>query len=373
MKLTKKIDRSTRGQNARELWQKIMHFEKPDRIPLFNIESIHNAIPRWHTEGLPIHMDVEDYLGLDHIEWIPISFWPIPGFVPRTLKEDSDYRIEIDELGIKKKVLKKNPSLVYSYLEHPVKSRDDWEKMKERFNPHDIRRYPISWGNELVRYYNTADHPIGLLIHPFFFRLGLYSMGLTKFLMSFYDDPDLIHDMFSFWADFTVELTREVLERVKLDFVSIAEDIAYKSAPHVSPEMYKQFWLPYQRKVIELIKSSGVEVLSFWSSGNIKPLIPLLLEAGFNCFWPLENMAGMNAVDMRKKYGKKVLLVGNIAKEALIKGKEAIKKEVYSKVPYLMEAGGYIPAVDDEMPQEVPFQNYVYYIELLKELSIKLG
>ncbi len=83
-------------------------------------------------------------------------------------------------------------------------------------------------------------------------------------------------------------------------------------------------------------------------------------------------MAGMNAVEMRKKYGKEVLLVGNIAKEVLIKGKEAIKKEVYSKVPYLMEAGGYIPSVDDEMPIEVPFQNYVYYIELLKKLSIKL-
>ncbi len=367
-----RIDRSTSGQNVRELWQNIMHFKKPDRIPLINIESMREAIPRWHIEGLPPAMDVRDYLGLDHIEWVPISFLPIPTFVRRILKEDSNYRIEVDDLGIKKKVLKKNPGLVYNYLEHPVKDRNDWEKMKERFDPHDIRRYPMSWGDELVQYYNTADHPIGLLIHPFFFRIGLYSMGLIKFLTTFYDNPELIHDMFSFWADFTIELTREILGRVNLDFVSIAEDMAYKSAPHVSPEMYKQFWLPHQRRVIEFIKSSDVEVLSFWNSGNIQPLIPLLLEAGFNCFWPFEDMAGMNAVDMRRKYGKKVLLVGNIAKEALIKGKEAIEKEVYSKVPYLMEAGGYIPAVDDEMPPEVPFQNYVYYIELLKKLSIKL-
>jgi len=49
-------------------------------------------------------------------------------------------------------------------------------------------------------------------------------------------------------------------------------------------------------------------------------------------------------------------------------GKSADKKRVDTRVLPLLETGGYIPTVDDMTPPEVPFENYVYYIELLKEV-----
>jgi chromosomal replication initiation ATPase DnaA len=93
----------------------------------------------------------------------------------------------------------------------------------------------------------------------------------------------------------------------------------------------------------------------------------LFLKAGFTCLWPLQATAKMDAVELRKKYGRNLLLVGNIAKEALIKGKEAISKEVSHKLNYLMEQGGYIPAIDDRVPPDVALGNYAYYIDLLKK------
>ena len=78
-------------------------------------------------------------------------------------------------------------------------------------------------------------------------------------------------------------------------------------------------------------------------------------------------MAG--AVKLRKKYGNNLILLGNIDKRALIKGKRAIREEVTRKVPYLLSRGGYFPGVDHFVPPEVSYENYRYYLKLLREIA----
>ena len=170
--------------------------------------------------------------------------------------------------------------------------------------------------------------------------------------------------MFSYFVDFIKELLKDWIHRTRIDIVAIAEDLAYKSGPHISPAIYKEFWLPYEKELIQFLKRY-VDVICLWSSGNIEPLMPLFLEAGFNCFMPLERAAGMSALKLRGKYGH-VILIGNIDKEALIKGKKYIEKEVNEKVQ-LIEEGGYIPTVDDIVPPEVSLSNYMYYLNLIKK------
>ena len=83
----------------------------------------------------------------------------------------------------------------------------------------------------------------------------------------------------------------------------------------------------------------------------------------------LEVTAGIDVVRLRKKFGKNFILIGNIDKRALIKGKQAIDEELKRKVSYLISQGGYFPAVDHFTPPEVTFQNYMYFIESLKKMG----
>jgi len=96
-------------------------------------------------------------------------------------------------------------------------------------------------------------------------------------------------------------------------------------------------------------------------------MIPLLLEGGITGTWPLEVNSNMDAVAVRRKYGQRLLLMGNIDKRALSKGRAAIEKEVKSKLPYLKDGGGYIPGVDHLVPPDISFQNFRYYSQLLKK------
>ena len=75
----------------------------------------------------------------------------------------------------------------------------------------------------------------------------------------------------------------------------------------------------------------------------------------------------MNAINIRKKYGDKLFLVGNLDKRALAAGGETMRKEIDSKVPALKEMGGYIPTVDHLVHVEFTFQRFTEYADYLKK------
>ena len=122
---------------------------------------------------------------------------------------------------------------------------------------------------------------------------------------------------------------------------------------------------------MEHLRGYGIDVFSVDCDGNIDELIPIWLEAGINGMLPCEVAAGMDVVKMRKKYGRDIWIVGGIDKRALAQGRRAIDDEIYAKVPFMLENGGYIPSIDHEVPHDISLSNYRYYLEQLKKCVMK--
>jgi uroporphyrinogen decarboxylase len=193
-------------------------------------------------------------------------------------------------------------------------------------------------------------------------------MGTQKFTLAFYSDADLVRDMMDYQATFIIESMREAVQALgcSIDFVVIDEDMAYKHGPFVSPKLFKEFILPGYKRVTAFLRENGIKNIFVDTDGNITPLIQLLLEGGVNGLLPLEVTAGMDAVSLRREYGRSLKLIGNLDKRALTKDPVAIQREIESKVPYLKEEGGYIPMLDHVIPADIPFENFRHYSECLK-------
>jgi uroporphyrinogen-III decarboxylase len=354
----------------RERFRRIMAFEPVDRMPLIEVENYESkVVERWRTEGLPEGMSVGEHLGLDRLEAIYVDFWPLPRGQRQVLEEDETYVTVRDEVGIVTRYAREAPDYIYIHLEHPIQSRRDWEAVRERLDGRDPARYPADWVANHVPRYNASEDPVGLIIHPFFYRFGYYMIGTERFMMWFCDEPDLLHEIFAYLTDFTLDLIAGVVESVNLDYVAVAEDLAYKHSSFISPAMYREYWMPHQPRVIRHLKDHGVPLVSLWSSGDISPVLPQAIEAGFNATWPIESAVGLTPQGLRAQYGKQLALAGGMSIRGLIEGREAIRREVQEKVLPLWEEGGYIPTVDDMTPPEVPYDHYRYYIDLLKEIG----
>jgi len=367
--------------NSRERFRRTMAFQKVDHPPFREFVGFwEETVNRWYREGLPTWIcyggeglghatlglgALTDYFGLEKEERIQIDFEPIPRFPRKTLEETERFYIEVDELGIKKTVMKTGTT-VPRFIENPVKTREDFEKIKKRFNPRDLRRYPKAWSEELIEHYRNLGIPVEIKF-PGFFGQGRTWMGLKNFLLAFFRDPKFIHEMFDFWADFLIETMRPVVEAKVLDYVHYWEDMCYKNGPHISPSHFREFMLPYYKRVSDFLKRNGVDVIMVDTDGDANLLVPLFLEGGVNCLFPLEVQAGMDAVGLRREYGQRLRLIGNIDKRALVEGEEAIERELDAKLPQLLREGGYIPSLDHNVPVDVPYRNYLYYLKLLKK------
>ena len=131
---------------------------------------------------------------------------------------------------------------------------------------------------------------------------------------------------------------------------------------------FRRIWLPHVRRVTGFLRAHGVGAIGHYSSGNLNPLMPTLLEAGFNLFAPLEAAAGMDAPALRREFGRQAILMGNLSRASLAAGRDAITAEVTRKVPPLMASGGYFPAADDLVMPDVAFEDYVYFLELVRSI-----
>lgn len=290
-----------------------------------------------------------------------------PCYEPRLIAEDEHTVSLLNEGGQTVKVSKVNPEKMPMYLDHPVKDRASWEEYKKRLDPDTPERWPADW-SAYVHKMNSRDVPTTLYVGSFFGYLREWT-GLERLLYMLYDDPNLIEDMMDQICYLETECTKRVVKDLRVDQALFWEDMAFRSGPLISPAMFRKFMMPRYRKVTDLLRTSGINVIMVDSDGNLDELIPLWLECGINFFWPLECAAGNDALALRKKYGRDILLGGNIDKRALLKGKDATREEVMSKVPFLLESGGYFPSIDHMVPPDVTLENYRYFINTLREVA----
>ncbi|HUV06859.1 MAG TPA: uroporphyrinogen decarboxylase family protein, partial [Spirochaetia bacterium] len=238
---------------------------------------------------------------------------------------------------------------------------------EERFQPVLKRRVPEQWP-EIVNRHKGRDYPLSIGGYPCgFYGFLRFLMGEDRLLVNLYDDPRLVADIMSFLADFWIELWDQALREIKIDCAHFWEDMAYKTGPLISPEMFRHFMMPCYRKVTGFLKESGVKVILVDSDGNMDKLIPLFLEAGLTGIWPMEVQAGNDIVAIRKMYPQ-LQIMGGIDKIRISRGRESIERELESKVPFMLGAGGYIPHLDHNAHPDISWPDFCYYRKRLREL-----
>jgi len=293
----------------------------------------------------------------------------VPVYEPRLISEDEHTVTFINWNGQTLKVLKDSPFKMPTFLDWPVKDRASWNEYKKRLDPNTPERWPSDW-DAYVQEMNRLGEETSMAMQVGGFYGHIREMiGTERILYMFYDDPKLIEDMMEQMLYMETEIIERTLKDIRIDVAMFWEDMRYKTGPLISPVMVRKFMLPRYKKITDLVHSYGVDVIFLDCDGNISELIPLWLESGINYLWPFEVAAGNDAVAIRKKYGKDLIIGGTIDKRALINGKAVIKEEVMSKVPFLLEQGGYFPSVDHHVPPDVTFKNYCYYINLIREVA----
>jgi uroporphyrinogen decarboxylase len=349
--------------NDRERFLSVLQFEKPDVFPAMEFMGYWPEVQlRWSREGLGEADDIHKHFGLVQPRYIPIDFNFVPPFEVRVIEETDWHMVMTDEQGCTKKI-EKNSSAMPHYIDFPVKDRHSFETIKERLNPFDTR-YPAEW-DSLVKQYACRDYPLGLLIRgPFAFCRDF--VMFDRLMMMVYDDINLIRDMMNFQVDFTIKLWDKVVRDIDVDFVYLGEDMAYKNGPMFSPDTLNELVAPLYRRLSDFFKSNGIRNFILDSDGCVLKLLPMYIENGVTGILPVERVANMDPVKIRKEYPK-LQMIGGVDKLKIAEGGAAIDSEI-AKIQGLVNGGGYIPSFDHSVPPIVSYGNYETYMNKLKKI-----
>ncbi|HQP99456.1 MAG TPA: uroporphyrinogen decarboxylase family protein [bacterium] len=326
------------------------------------------TVERWRGEGLPEHLSPEEYFEMHPRAYLPGSSGftglPLyPEFEKEILSEDQNTVTYRSGNGIVLRELKVHSELsMPQWLEFPVKNRADWDSFKERL---DLRTRPLPTKEEIEQEVDFR-YPVAFTFCGFY-GAPRNLFGEENLSYAYYDQPGLIHDILEYWLAYCKENVRRIAGLVRIDYVLIWEDMSYKTAPLISPATFREFMSPYYRELVDYVRDLSIERIMVDSDGNNDVLMDLFLDAGVNIMMPFEIAADQCPLRMRDLYGDRLVILGGIDKRAIAQGRDAIRAEVLGKVPELLRRGGYIPCIDHSCPPDISFDNWRYFVDLVRE------
>ncbi len=355
------------------------------------------AYERWTGEGLPADANPYEFisLGTDRVEFLPVkplfdiqgtygnppyTLACFPRFDRTVVTDEGETAVVRETDGTLYRVFKDSGRMP-EFITYPIHDRASWKSYKQHLDPSTPERYLEGWKTISHLTYDRDPELVGRPWSERTFPLGMphafTTYGVTRNLLGvetlsylLFDDRPLVEEIMDHLLFLTMEVARRVFAAgIIPDFAYMWEDMCYKNGPLMSPRMIRELMIPRYRIMTDFLRTHGVPVLLVDCDGDIRQLIPLLMEGGVGGVLPLEVQAGMDPVALRKEYGRDLVLVGGIEKHELSKDLKAIDTEVESKLPYLLEKGGYFVCLDHMAPPDIPLRNYLYFVRKVKSLA----
>ncbi|MFX0173760.1 MAG: uroporphyrinogen decarboxylase family protein [Candidatus Hodarchaeota archaeon] len=266
--------------NSKERVLTAFQHKEPDRVPLFEA---------WIESEIEAKLGGNPYIARERLglDCLPLGAHPANTKV---------YGHGIDEWG---RIFKKG-----QYGGGVVKNWEDLEKFTpptshaQDWFPNSIYKIKQKYGEKYALFFAWHDCSLGL---------AYMLLGMENFFSVLYDDPDFVKALIIRGTTWVIALVEQA-NAAGVDFIILGDDAADNSRPMISPQMFRNLILPEYKKIIQ---TANVPVI-WHSDGNVEPLLPIIIEAGFSGVHSLETKANINLSHIKEKYGEKLVLAGNI-------------------------------------------------------------
>ena len=189
---------------------------------------------------------------------------------------------------------------------------------------------------------------------------------MYEFVYRIADEPEEVLKEAEAMAQKAIEANKRQHE-AGLDVALLCSDYCYNSGPFLSPAMFDEYITPFLAKICKAGREDGMFMIKH-TDGNIMPIIQSLVDAGPHALHSIDPMAGVDIREVKRLYGDKVALCGNVHCAALQTGTE---EEVIASAEYCLkygaEGGGYLFATSNIPFKGMPPERYDLILDIWKK------
>ena len=325
--------------NGYERVMAAMRLQQPDRVPIVEL-LIDPKVQKAICPGAKDFGDLADFLDLDNV-----------GSAATFQRVEQTADGGIDEWGVRYIT---GPEVIDHPVQGPIRNMDDLRSYTppDPDAPHRLGLLP-----DFVRRYKGRRAVF--FHHRAAFMWSAYLMGMENLLMAFADDPEFAHAVLKTVATVNEKVARRAV-RAGADIITLGDDYAGNSGPLFSREHFQEFVLPHLQRFVDAIHEEGAMVVKH-TDGNVWPFLDLIVDTGAEAFNPIEPVANMDIGEVKRKYGHRVCLVGNIdCGELLSHGTVAeVDATVARCIRDAAAGGGFILCSSNSIHSSVNPENYL--------------
>lgn len=181
----------------------------------------------------------------------------------------------------------------------------------------------------------------GETFSPFTHFMELF--GYQNALMGMVTDPDKAHAVLNWLVGVSAEWGKALAGR-GVDAVLISS--AFAGGGFISPRMYKQFVVPYERQVVEAIRAAYPETPVYTHTcGHLNDRLELFMESGTGGIDTLDPppLGDTDLADAKARIGERMFIKGNLNSVAILDDDEqSYRERVMKTLRAGAPGGGYI-------------------------------
>lgn len=375
---------------SRERFLMALNHREPERVPIQDTLWA-STVERWYKEGLPRETSVAEYFDY---EMVNFGADTSPRFPIKVVEENEEYIIATTTFGGLRRD-HKNYSTTPEIIDYPCKNRKDWGRIKERLVP---SRNRVDWegkwlagsaederGEDSTLETGRVERRRGLKgCHKAredgkficyaaavgYDRIQSY-VATERLLIAIATEPDWVRDMYETDARLAIQMY-EIMKAggFRFDGVWLFCDLGYRNGLLFSPHHFEEQLRPTFQLLFDYFKDEELPTI-LHSCGRVTELIPYFIEDGLACLQPLEVKAGMNLIELKKKFGSKLAFMGGIDVRAMAHlDLSVIEDEIKTKISFAKKGGGYIYHSDHSVPNNVSLNQYKRVIELVHKYGV---
>lgn len=185
---------------------------------------------------------------------------------------------------------------------------DDVEEWKEKFTIPDLTGY--DWETNLAEDVKELDpeKAVEIIVTGPFMQM-VNAMGFENTLIALAAQQEETREFLDAVFDFLEEVIRNTLSRVHIDCFHVFDDFANAKSMFMSPDMFREILLPYEKRLIDCAKETDPNVIiQFHVCGKCEEVIPDLVDAGVVAWQPAQELNDLKA--LKERYGNRLTLVG---------------------------------------------------------------
>lgn len=191
---------------------------------------------------------------------------------------------------------------------------------------------------------------------------------MEEYYVKFYEEPEKAHEEARRKMEQSIELARVQVDQ-GIDFICINSDYGYNDGPFISPVMFSEFVTPYLAEIVHKMHELGTRTI-LHSDGDLRSILDQLVSTGLDGYQSIDPQGHMDIAEVKKQYGKELVLMGNVQTSLL---QQTDEQQIREFVRYSMTSakpgGRYIFSTSNCIFAGMPLESYHIMLDEYEKLA----